>query len=69
MMALRVCEGAVSSEQRRTNGAYATAPVRTAGAATVAIADAMNVRRDNDEPIFILLFAGSPAAVLSSGGR
>ena len=56
MMALRVCEGGVSSEQRRTNGTYAAAPVRTAGAATVAIADAMNLRRDNDEPISVLLF-------------
>ena len=56
MMALRVCDGGVSSEQRRTNGTYAAAPVRTAGAATVAIADAMNLRRDNDEPISVLLF-------------
>src|SRR5216683_1383626 len=55
MIALRVCEGAVSSEQRRTNGASAAACVRMAGAATVAIAEATNLRRDNDEPIFILL--------------
>jgi hypothetical protein len=50
---LRVCDGAISSEQRRINGASAAVTARTAGAATVAIAEARNVRRDHDDFEFI----------------
>src|SRR6266436_2815551 len=53
MIALRVCDGAVSSEQRRIKGSSAAAaPVRRAGAATIAIAEATNLRRDHDESMF-----------------
>ena|SRR6266700_2599900 len=59
MMALRVCDGAVSNEQRRVNGSSAAAaPLRTAGAAIMAIAEATNARRDSDGFMFILLFLG-----------
>jgi hypothetical protein len=58
MTALRICDGAVSSEQRKINGASAaTAPARRAGAATVAIPEATNARRDHDDVIFIPLKA------------
>jgi hypothetical protein len=54
---LRVCDGAVSSEQRSSNGSSAAAErVRSAGAATAAIADATNERRDHDDAMFLLLF-------------
>src|SRR6266566_1886785 len=53
MMALRVCEGAVSSEQRRISGSSAAA-VRSAGAASMAAAEATNLRRDNDGCILVL---------------
>jgi hypothetical protein len=56
MTALRVCAGAVSSEQRRSNGSSAAAElVRRADAVTIAAADATNLRRDHD-CMFILLF-------------
>src|SRR5712691_10584970 len=59
MMALRVCDGAVSNEQRRVNGSSAAAaPLRTAGAAIMAIAEATNARRDSDGFMFVLLFLG-----------
>src|SRR5712664_478529 len=59
MIALRVCDGAVSSEQRRIKGSSAAAAPRlTAGAATMAIAEATNARRDNDSFMFVLLFLG-----------
>jgi hypothetical protein len=59
MIALRVCDGAVSNEQRRVNGSSAAAAPRlTAGAATMAIAEATNARRDNDGFMFVLLFVG-----------
>src|SRR6266702_2463183 len=59
MIALRVCDGAVSNEQRRVNGSSAAAAPRlTAGAATMAIAEATNARRDSDGFMFILLFLG-----------
>src|SRR6266478_866866 len=59
MMALRVCDGAVSNEQRRVNGSSAAAAPRlTAGAATMAMAEATNARRDNDSFMFVLLFLG-----------
>src|SRR6266852_8798400 len=59
MIALRVCDGTVSNEQRRINGSSAAAAPRlTTGAATMAIAEATNVRRDNDSFMFVLLFLG-----------
>src|SRR6516164_8877481 len=55
-MALRACDGAVSSEQRRSIGSAAAAVrARSAGAATVTAADVKNFLRDNDQTIFLLL--------------
>src|SRR6266851_2674150 len=62
-MTLRICDGGVSSEQRRSNGCSAAiAPVRSAGAAATAIAEATNVRRDNDRSMFLLLVSVHLAA-------
>src|ERR1700741_4553422 len=59
--ALRVCAGAVSSEQRSNKDSSAAAfVVRNAGAATADRADATNARRDN--LIFILLKSDGLAA-------
>jgi hypothetical protein len=52
-MALRVCAGGVSIEQRSVNGA--SAAVRSAGAASIAVAEARKARRDHDRFISILL--------------
>src|SRR3954453_4288889 len=54
MTTLRACDGAVSSEQRRLNGASARAPVRSAGVATNAIAEVTKARRDHDGFEFIV---------------
>src|SRR5258705_11504764 len=55
MVALRVCVGTVSSEQRSSNGSSADA-LRSAGAASIAIAEATTRRRDNDRCMLLLLF-------------
>jgi len=54
MTALRVCDGAVASEQRWIRGVSARAPVRSAGVATNAITEVTNVRRDHDGLEFIV---------------
>src|SRR5262249_46632222 len=57
MTTLRACDGAVSSEQRRSNGSPAAAVrLRSAGGASVATADARSLRRDNDQTICLLLY-------------
>jgi hypothetical protein len=56
MTAFREWEGAVSSEQRRSNGSAALAAcARNGGAASIAMVDATSLRRDNDQTIFVLL--------------
>jgi hypothetical protein len=57
-MALRVCAGGVSIEQRNIKESVA-ARVRMAGAATNAAPPAKNARRDHDRFISILLLLGS----------
>src|SRR5215469_15266413 len=54
MLALRVCVGTVSSEQRRSNGSSAAiAVLPSAGVASIAVVAATNLRRDID--LFMLL--------------
>src|SRR5215831_14282031 len=66
MAPLRVCEGTVSIEQRKTKGSSAPARVQSAGAVTIAAAELMNVRRDIEDSIvlspFLCCFAGTRRA-------
>src|SRR5215831_15814496 len=55
MLALRVCVGTVSNEQRSSNGSSAIAELLSAGAATKAAAAATNLRRDIDPLMLFLL--------------